>query len=135
MEMTMACATNITLHPVMNKENVSGAALCESDVYESAWYMYMNAPTVATYPKTSNTRRPLQQLDQPPPPLPHPSSLSPGEELERLCQEKQGQPSLDSMHVRRAGQGGDSTEGIGKVLEELVLQKSVERELERGGHK
>jgi len=43
MEMTMACATNITLHPVMNKENVSGAALCESDVYESAWYMYMNA--------------------------------------------------------------------------------------------
>lgn len=103
-------------------------------------HVCIHVSTVTTYPKTSNIRRPLQLLDQPPPPLPHPTSLSPGEELERLCQEKQSQSNMDSVRVGRAGQGrggkgGDSTEDIGEMLEELVLQKSVERELERSSHK
>lgn len=60
-------------------------------------------------------------------------TLSPDEELDRLCQEKE---ELREPHVNMGGKGReDSAEAISELLDDMVLQQSLEREKERQNKK
>ena len=62
------------------------------------------------------------------------SSWSPGDLLDRLHRENGEEREAVGLSVGGGGRE-DSGEDMSKVLESMVLQKSVEREVERQGHK
>ena len=125
MEMTMACTTNITILPGLNKENVSSGMNIHHTylrVYMSYMHTHTHTHTVVTsHPKLPlSTRQPLQLVSSTAQHV-----LSADEDLARLCQEKQDLAASVGQTKE------DSSDSISELLDDMMLQQSAERQMEK----